>query len=142
MLVAVKKPHFTNKVLHKYFFVFLILLAAACHRKTIPDNALTGSGRIHTEYGYASYYGDKFEGRRTASGEAFHQSLLTAAHKQLPFGTKVRVTNLSNHKSVIVRVNDRGPFVRGRIIDLSKSAAKNIGMINAGVVKVKIEYRK
>jgi rare lipoprotein A len=142
MLVSVKKPHFTSKVLHKYFFVFLILLAAACHRITIPDNALTGSGRTLTEYGYASYYGDKFEGRRTAGGEDFHQSLLTAAHKQLPFGTIVRVTNLSNHKSVIVRVNDRGPFVRGRIIDLSKSAAKNIDMINAGVVKVKIEYRK
>ncbi|MGC8751481.1 septal ring lytic transglycosylase RlpA family protein [Hydrotalea sp.] len=142
MRVSFKKISFSNIITHKYSFIFLILLAGACHRKTIPENALTGSGRIHTEYGYASYYSDKFEGRKTASGEAFHQSIFTAAHKQLPFGTKVRVTNLSNHKSVIVRVNDRGPFVRGRIIDLSKSAAKNIDMLNAGVVKVKIEYRK
>lgn len=88
--------------------------------------------------GYASYYGSKFHGKRTASGEIFNQNLLTAAHRTFKFGTKVRVKNLRNNKTVTVRINDRGPFIKGRIIDLSKSAAKKIGMIQSGVAKVKI----
>lgn len=83
-----------------------------------------------------------FDGGKTASGETFHQNKLTAAHKKLPFGTIVKVTNLSNNKSVTVRINDRGPFVSGRIIDLSKAAAQQIDLVAAGVTKVKIEYRK
>src|SRR4249919_962127 len=74
------------------------------------------------ESGKASYYSDKFDGRKTASGAVFSQHKLTAAHKTLPFGTKVKVTNLSNGKTVKVRINDRGPFVEGRILDLSKKA--------------------
>jgi len=94
------------------------------------------------ESGKASYYADKFDGRKTASGATFNQRKLTAAHKTLPFGTKVKVTNLSNGKTVKVKVNDRGPFVEGRIIDLSKKAAEKIKMVNDGVVQVEIKYKK
>ena len=114
------------------FSITLFVLFTSCHRK-----AYTGSG---TETGVASYYAARYDGRKTANGEIFSSSKLTAAHKKLPFGTKVKVTNLSNGKSVKVRVNDRGPFVAGRIIDLTKKAAKKIDMVNAGVVKVKISY--
>jgi rare lipoprotein A len=90
----------------------------------------------------ASYYGDDFHGRKTASGEVFDQWKLTCAHRDLPFGTRLKVTNLQNKKSVMVRVNDRGPWVSGRLIDLSYAAAKKIDMIQRGVVKVKIEIVK
>lgn len=93
------------------------------------------------ETGKASYYADKFQGRRTANGEIFRQGRRTAASKTIPFGTKVKVINLSNGKTVNVRINDRGPFVEGRIIDLSKKAARKIDMIRAGVQPVKIKYR-
>jgi rare lipoprotein A len=99
------------------------------------------SSRI-TQAGKASYYADKFNGRKTASGEKFRNSKKTAAHKTLPFGTKVKVTNLKNGKSVKVRINDRGPFVAGRIIDLSKKAARKIDMDKEGVGTVKIQYKK
>ena len=88
--------------------------------------------------GEASWYGPGFNGRLTANGEKFNMYKLTAAHKKLPFGTRVKVTNLNNGKSVIVRINDRGPFVKERVIDLSKKAAQSIGMIKAGHVPVKI----
>jgi len=91
------------------------------------------------EEGQASYYGHQFQGRATASGEIYDENKLTAAHKTLAFGTMVRVTNLNNGKKVVVRVNDRGPFVKGRIIDLSYKAAGDIGMIAAGVVPVRVE---
>ncbi len=91
------------------------------------------------EKGKASYYADKLEGRKTASGEIYYHHLKTAAHRTLPFGTMVRVTNLDNKKSVVVKINDRGPFIKGRIIDLSKSAAKEIGGVLKGIVEVKIE---
>lgn len=94
------------------------------------------------ENGKASYYADKFDGRKTASGATFSQRKLTAAHKTLPFGTKVKVTNLSNGKTVKVRINDRGPFKEGRIIDLSKKAAKKIALVTAGVAEVEIKYKK
>ncbi len=89
--------------------------------------------------GKATYYADKFNGRRTASGERFCQDSLTCAHKTLPFGTMVKVTNLTNHKSVVVRVNDRGPFKQPRIIDLSKSASAAIGGVKPGIVTVSLE---
>jgi rare lipoprotein A len=89
--------------------------------------------------GKASFYADKFEGRPTASGEKYKHSKLTAAHKSLPFGTKVRVTNVANNQTVEVIVNDRGPYVDGRIIDLSKSAAQQLGFVNLGLADVKIE---
>ncbi|HEY8401878.1 MAG TPA: septal ring lytic transglycosylase RlpA family protein [Cytophagaceae bacterium] len=93
----------------------------------------------YTEQGMASYYHKKFHGRKTASGEKFDFNALTAAHKNLPFQTMVKVTNLANNQSVIVRINDRGPFVKNRIIDLSGKAAKDLGMLTKGVTKVKIE---
>jgi rare lipoprotein A len=92
-----------------------------------------------TQEGKASYYADKFEGRPTASGEKYKHSKLTAAHKSLPFGTIVKVTNVKNGKSVEVRINDRGPYVDGRVIDLSKSAAEKIDLIHAGIADVKID---
>jgi rare lipoprotein A len=91
--------------------------------------------------GEASYYADKFQGRKTANEEIFRQRKKTAAHRTLPFGTKVTVKNLSNGRKVKVRINDRGPFAKGRIIDLSKKAAKRLGMVKAGVADVEIRYR-
>jgi len=90
-------------------------------------------------WGKASYYGKRFHGRKTASGERFDMYKLTAAHRKLALGTIVKVTNLENDRFVIVVINDRGPYIRGRDIDLSKGAAKQIGMVRKGVVKVKIE---
>lgn len=90
------------------------------------------------QVGLASYYADRFHGRRTASGERYHVKKLTAAHRRLPFGTVVRVTVLKTGASVTVRINDRGPFVKGRIIDLSRAAAKEVGILRSGVAKVEV----
>ena len=92
-----------------------------------------------TQTGKASYYAKKFEGRRTASGERLHPYSMTCAHRFYPFGTMLRVTNLSNGKVVIVRVTDRGPYARGRVIDLSRRAAQLLGMIMQGIATVKVE---
>jgi rare lipoprotein A len=89
--------------------------------------------------GKASFYADKFDGSYTASGAKYKHSKLTAAHKSLPFGTKVRVTNLANNQSVIVVINDRGPYVENRIIDLSKAAAEALGFLTQGLADVKLE---
>lgn len=89
--------------------------------------------------GQASFYAHEFAGRRTASGERFNPEALTAAHRTLPMGTRVRVTNLRNGQSVIVRITDRGPFKKGRIIDLSLAAARVIGMVRSGIAPVKLE---
>jgi len=91
--------------------------------------------------GIASYYGTQFHGRKTASGEIFNQYKLTAAHKTLKLGTIVKVTNTSNGKSVIVKINDRGPFIKGRVIDLSTKAAEELGYKNKGTTHVKIEIK-
>jgi len=88
--------------------------------------------------GSASYYAAKFNGRRTASGERFDNAAMTAAHRSLPFGTKLRVTNPSNGRSVVVRVNDRGPFTRGRLIDVSRAAADELGMVARGHATVEL----
>ncbi len=89
--------------------------------------------------GYASWYGGKFHGRLTSSGEVFDTNDMTAAHRSLPFGTMVKVTNLDNGKSAVVKINDRGPFVEGRIIDLSRAAAEEIDMLGQGVARVSLE---
>jgi rare lipoprotein A len=89
--------------------------------------------------GAASWYGGQFHGRKTANGERFNMNGLTAAHRSLPFGTKVRVTNQKNGKSVVVRINDRGPYAGKRIIDLSRGAAQAVNMIGSGVAKVKLQ---
>jgi rare lipoprotein A len=100
-------------------------------------SVLTSFAQIQT--GKASFYADKFDGGPTASGEKYKHSKLTAAHKTLPFGTKIRVTNLANNESVDVVVNDRGPYVENRIVDLSRAAAEKLGFINQGLADVKIE---
>lgn len=92
-----------------------------------------------SETGMASFYNDKFEGRTTASGEPYKQKQMTAAHRTLPFHTKIKVTNLSNQKTVIVNINDRGPFVKDRILDLSRAAAVKLDFIDEGVTKIKWE---
>jgi len=112
----------------------IIILLYACARIQLPE--ATG-----VQTGMASWYGNDFHGRATASKEIYDMYDLTAAHRSLPFGTKVMVTNLKNGKSVEVRINDRGPFIRGRIIDLSYAAAKAIDMVKDGVVPVRIEIK-
>ncbi len=92
--------------------------------------------------GVASYYGPKFHGRKTSNGEVFDMHRFTAAHKTLPFGTILEVTNLKNGKKCQVRINDRGPFIEGRIIDLSMGSAKKIGMINDGIAEVELKIIK
>ncbi len=101
--------------------------------------AVSGAMAQITEVGVASFYADKFDGKTTASGETFSQKKLTAAHRTLPFGTVVRVTNLDNNISVDVTVNDRGPFVDKRIIDLSKAAAEKLKFVDKGTASVKVE---
>jgi len=91
------------------------------------------------QVGIASYYAHAHHGRRTASGEVFDMGALTAAHRTLPFGTRVRVTNLSNGRRAVVRVNDRGPFQGRRIIDLSLAAARELGMVGSGTARVRLE---
>jgi len=95
-----------------------------------------------TEEGRASYYSTGFNGKLTASGEIFNKNAFTAAHRTFPFGTLLRVTNLGNNESVEVTVNDRGPFKKGRILDLSEAAARAIGMIRTGTAEVRIEVLK
>ena len=91
------------------------------------------------ETGVASYYADQYHGKPTASGEVFDMHALTAAHRSYKFGTRVKVTHLGNNRSVIVRINDRGPFTQGRVIDLSVAAAEELQMIKSGLANVKIE---
>ncbi len=91
-----------------------------------------------SQTGVASWYGDPYHGRKTASGEVFDMDKMTAAHRAWAFGTVVNVRNLDNGRAVRVKINDRGPFVRGRIIDLSRGAAREAGMLNAGLAKVKL----
>jgi len=106
----------------------------------------TPAGNIspsHVQVGYASFYGHEWQGRKTANGERLDLSAMTAAHKTLPFGTRVRVTLLSTGRSIVVRINDRGPFVRGRIIDLTDGAARKLGLnARMGIGKVRLEVLK
>jgi rare lipoprotein A len=115
----------------------LILLATALLLSACASQGIDPQG--YRAEGKASYYGARHHGRQTASGERFDQHALTAAHRSLPFGSRVRVTNLHNDKSVVVRINDRGPFVRGRIIDVSRQAAERLDMLRAGVVPVRVQ---
>ncbi|KPA93445.1 MULTISPECIES: septal ring lytic transglycosylase RlpA family protein [Pseudomonas] len=110
---------------------FLSLLAGCATHDIDP--------RGYDETGTASYYGRQHHGKRTASGEPFNQNGLTAAHRQLPFGTRVKVTNLANDRSVVVRINDRGPHTRGRLIDVSRQAAEELGMLQSGTARVRVQ---
>lgn len=111
-------------------FSALALLSACSTQRSSPDTGVSGQ---------ASWYGAYHHGKKTASGERFNQNALTAAHRSLAFGTRVKVTNTLNNKSVVVRINDRGPYSKGRIIDLSRAAAKKIDMIQRGVVPVQLQ---
>ncbi len=104
-----------------------------------PTNKNTNEKILLALEGIASYYAHDFHGKKTSNGEIFDMNAITAAHRTFPFGTKVRVTNLENNKKVVVRVNDRGPFKEGRIIDLSLGAAKEIELIKSGTVRVRLE---
>lgn len=122
----------------------VLIVAAFAGVVTFGDGleGKTGVAMLKTakpETGVASYYGVPYHGRQTASGEVFDMNELTAAHPTLKFGTKVKVTHLANNRSVTVRINDRGPFVKGRVIDLSKAAAEELRMVRAGLAEVKIE---
>jgi rare lipoprotein A len=103
----------------------------------LPFLAHASDGHLGT--GHASYYGREFMGSRTANGEKFDPNAMTAAHRTVAFGSKIRVTNLANGKDVVVRVNDRGPWTKGRIIDISYAAAKQIGMHHSGTAKVRLD---
>jgi rare lipoprotein A len=104
-----------------------------------PIAANTPDVSEFVQKGRASWYGPRFHGRRTANGERYDKNALTAAHRSLPLSSFVRVTNLTNQKTVVVRINDRGPFRRGRIIDLSQAAAKMLGLQHAGVAQVQLQ---
>lgn len=119
-----------NKSLTAGILAILMLLPFAAFARVTPGDTLSGK---------ASYYNDSLHGRKTASGEIYDKTAMTAAHKRLPLGTRVRVTNIKTGKSIKVKINDRGPFIKGRIIDLSRRAAKKLGIIKKGVAKVKVE---
>ncbi len=134
--------------------VAMVILVPGCGPRKIPPPGPPGTQKPYSvfgrtyyplteaegyqEEGMASWYGRPFHGRRTASGEKYNMYALTAAHRILPLGTHVRVTNLQNQASIQVRINDRGPFVRGRIIDLSFAAAQKIGLVGPGVAPVRV----
>ncbi|KAA3617454.1 MAG: septal ring lytic transglycosylase RlpA family protein [Calditrichaeota bacterium] len=123
------------------FFIYQSCTIDRSLRHRPPENNSWRYQRVNTEFEYisgvSSYYGKKFHGRKTANGETFNMYDLTAAHKTLPFDTIIEVENLSNNKKVTVRINDRGPFVRNRILDLSFAAAKEIGMIQSGTAEIR-----
>jgi len=109
------------------------------YRAGQPDNtyaSVVPPGRQYDVVGVASWYGKPYHGRRTASGEVYNMYQMTAAHPSLPFGTRVVVTNLENGRSAVVRINDRGPFVHGRVIDVSRKAASQLGFLGQGVTRV------
>ena len=123
-----------------------LLFVAACNTTASNDPSITGSisqpnieaGNAF-QRGTASWYGPGFHGRKTASGERFNSYDITAAHRSLPFGTRLKVTNETNGRSVVVRVNDRGPFAHRRIIDLAKGPAQALGLTNAGTAYVSLQ---
>lgn len=137
--------------------ISMLLLSASCGKGTVgtPSKGRTGPSKPYTVWGktyhplphakgftqdgIASWYGQKFHGRKTSNGETYNMEAMTAAHKLLPFGTYVEVANRDNGKKTVVRINDRGPFVDGRIIDLSKAAARKINMLGTGTAKVHIQ---
>jgi len=120
--------------------VLLSLSLAACAGATPPP--MTTVNENWTEQGVASWYGPGFDGKRTASGEVYDMEELTAAHKRLPFGTRVQVTNLDNGRQTVVRINDRGPFAANRIIDVSLAAARQLDMLGPGTARVRLSIEQ
>jgi rare lipoprotein A len=126
----------------------LVVVAVACAhpaRRTGPTQAPEPAEREQpqrrheVQSGVASYYGGEFEGRRTASGAIYRSRRMTCAHRSLPFGTVLRVTDVESRKSVVVEVNDRGPYAKGRLVDLSLAAARELGIVKQGVARVTVE---
>jgi peptidoglycan lytic transglycosylase len=118
----------------RFHLLFVLALLLGCASPRALD-----SGGVRSETGVASYYAHEFHGRATASGRPYRRNEMTAAHRTLPFGTKVRVTNLENGRSVVVTVTDRGPYRRERVIDLSRRAARKLGFLQAGVARVRLD---
>jgi rare lipoprotein A len=114
----------------------LVGLAAACAHAPPPAEP---RARERTETGFASFYGNRFHGRTTASGARYDMHALTCAHPSAPFGTRLRVTELETGRTVVLTVNDRGPFVRGRVVDVSLRAARLLGIVERGVARVRVE---
>lgn len=112
--------------------------SSGLYKQMTPDRKNNAAMPVYKEFGEASWYGPGFHGEETASGETFDTNKMTAAHPSLPLGTKVKVTNLEENKTVEVRINDRGPYVDGRVIDLSRAAAKKLDIVKDGTAKVKI----
>ena len=135
LIFHVFSPPFSSAMGDLAGLLVMIGLAVLAGCATTSRQAPEGEA---AEIGFASYYADRFQGRRTASGERYDRHAFTAAHRRLKFGTRVHVSRIDNGQSVTVRINDRGPFVQGRIIDLSRAAAETLGMIQSGVVKVRV----
>lgn len=120
--------------MQKYFYIVLLLVITfICISFKQKENANAAA------YGVATFYSDCFQGKKTANGERYDKNKLTAAHRSLPFGTKIKITNVNNKKSTVVRINDRGPWIKGRLLDVSRLAATKLGMVSAGKVSVKME---
>jgi rare lipoprotein A len=138
-----RRDLFFKPVIITAFAVLFIgfFMPSCAHKKkpVVANKPILEAPPLYSEEGFASWYGPGFHGRKTASGERFNTKAMTAAHKSLPFGSMIKVTNLSNDKEVFLRINDRGPFVRGRIVDVSKSAAKELSMLGSGTAPVKLE---
>jgi rare lipoprotein A len=134
----VKTSVFISRLIYTLFFGCLFVASEAC---TASRSQHQERPARYVETGKASFYADLLHGRLTANGERYDKNAMTAAHRSLPFGTRITVTNLTNGKQVTLRVNDRGPFVKGRIVDVSKAAAKKLGMLQKGVVNVRLDIR-
>jgi peptidoglycan lytic transglycosylase len=137
---TLKAPHeaVRSLLVHTTMTWLLMVLVSGC----ASQRSSTSGARLQPgtdQIGTASYYARSFHGRKTASGERYDMNRLTAAHRTYPFGTALRVTNLGNGRNVVVRVNDRGPFARGRILDLSFAAARRLDMVRSGTARVRLE---
>ena len=123
-----------KKIFKTFGLIFVAFVLSGCDSNSVASKVVDS----YMQRGKASWYGEKYHGRETASGEIFNKNAMTAAHKELPFDTWVEVFNLDNGRKVRVRINDRGPFIEGRIIDLSQRAADELGMLTAGLAEVGI----
>lgn len=134
-----------KKTIKSFFVIFVLTIsynvvkAEEIEKVKEDSTTVAKQERKNKKVGFASFYSKQHHGRKTASGEKFNMFNLTAAHKTLPFGTRIRVTNIKNGKSVCVTINDRGPFIKGRIIDLSFGAAKKLDMVKTGTAKISYE---
>lgn len=122
-------------MMRQTIFTFTVLITVVLSAATLSSFAQ----KAREEYGKCGYYADSFQGRPTSNGEKYDKNALTCSHKSLPFGTRLRVTRLDNKKSVVVRVNDRGPYIEGYVVDVSGEAAKELDLLKAGTARVKVE---